>query len=309
MARMLTIFSIPKAFKGHIGTIQRNAITSWTLLRPCPEIILFGDEPGTAEIAAELGVCHVPQIVRNEFDTPLLHDVFGKAEQMAPTGALAYINADIIVLSDFVRAVSIIKRLDHDKPYLISGIRWNLTVEEVLWFGNGWEANVRARVKVSGKPDLPSALDYFIFSRGLCAQMPPLAVGRSAWDNWLLYHARASRGMVVDASPAVLAIHQVHDYSHLPNGEHAAFRGAEAQLNQQMVRDAVRDELWIFSLMDATDVLTEDGLKPARNFKGLIPWLRWEANRFALFNPIVGFPVRLIKKSIRRLRRSPGFQQ
>ena len=298
---MLTIFAIPKAFRGHIGLIQRNAITSWTQLRPRPEIILFGDEPGTAEIAAELGLRRVPQVVCNESGTPLLHDVFSKAEKMASTGAIAYVNADIMILSDFVHAVSIIERLDSDKPYLISGIRWNLRVEEILSFGNGWEADLRARVKVSGKPDAPSALDYFVFSRGLYAQMPPFAVGRSAWDNWLLYRARASRAMVVDASAAVVAIHQLHDYSHLPNGEHAAFRGAEAQLNQQMVRDAVHDDLWIFSLMDATHVLTKNGLKPAWKVQGLIPWLRWETNRFALFNPVVGLPMRLIKKSVRRL--------
>jgi len=70
-----------------------------------------------------------------------------------------------------------------------------------------------------------------------------------------------------------------------------------------MVRDAVRDDLWVFGLMDATHVLTGDGLKSVRKVRGLIPWLRWEANRFALFNPVVGLPVRLIKNIIRRFRR------
>ncbi len=299
---MLTLFALPKAFRGHFGIIQRNAITSWTLLCPRPKIILFGDEPGTAEIAAELGLHHVPEVAHNEFGTPLLHDVFSKAEKMAPTGATAYINADIMLLSDFLHAVSIIEKLDHDRPYLVSGIRWNLRVEEVLSFGSGWEADLRARVKASGQPDLPSALDYFIFSHRLYTQMPPFAVGRPAWDNWLLYHARASQAMVIDASPAVMAIHQLHDYSHLPHGEHTRFKGVEAEVNKQILRDAVRDALWIFSLMDATHVLTEDGLKPARHARGTILWLRWEANRFALFNPVVGLPVRLIKKAIRKLR-------
>ena len=53
---MFTIFTIPKPFQGHIGTIQRNAIQSWTLLHPRPEIILFGSEAGTAQVAAELRV-------------------------------------------------------------------------------------------------------------------------------------------------------------------------------------------------------------------------------------------------------------
>ncbi len=50
----------PKAFQGHIGVIQRNAIASWARLQlprqPRPEIILFGNDTGTAKVACELGV-------------------------------------------------------------------------------------------------------------------------------------------------------------------------------------------------------------------------------------------------------------
>ena len=63
---MLTIFSIPKAFVGHIGVIQRNALKSWSLLEPRCEIIIFGDEEDIAEAAAETGAAHVPEIGRNE---------------------------------------------------------------------------------------------------------------------------------------------------------------------------------------------------------------------------------------------------
>ncbi len=45
----LTILAMPKPFRGHIGIIQRNAITSWTKLQPRPEILLFGTEEGAAE--------------------------------------------------------------------------------------------------------------------------------------------------------------------------------------------------------------------------------------------------------------------
>ena len=53
---LLTIFATPKRFQGHIGVIQRNAIASWTHLKPKPEIILFGTDEGTAEIARGFGV-------------------------------------------------------------------------------------------------------------------------------------------------------------------------------------------------------------------------------------------------------------
>jgi hypothetical protein len=66
---MLTIFSIPKPFRGHIAVIQRNAIRSWKTVNPECQIILFGDEEGVAEIAAELRVQHEPYVQRNEFGT------------------------------------------------------------------------------------------------------------------------------------------------------------------------------------------------------------------------------------------------
>jgi hypothetical protein len=78
---MLSIFAFPKPFRGHIATIQRNAISSWVRLRPQCEIFLFGDEEGTAEVAKEFGACHVSEMARNEYGTPLLSDVFEKGEQ------------------------------------------------------------------------------------------------------------------------------------------------------------------------------------------------------------------------------------
>jgi hypothetical protein len=47
---LLTLLAMPKPFEGHIGIIQRNAITSWTNLNPRPEIFLFGEEKGTARL-------------------------------------------------------------------------------------------------------------------------------------------------------------------------------------------------------------------------------------------------------------------
>jgi len=80
---MLTLFAIPWPFRGHMEVIQRNAIKSWTLLQPRPEIVLFGDDQGTGEIAKELGVRHVPDIGQNEYRTPLLDDLFQKAQNLA----------------------------------------------------------------------------------------------------------------------------------------------------------------------------------------------------------------------------------
>ena len=77
---MLTIFTIPKPFKGHIDIIQTNAIQSWRLLHPICEIILFGDEEGTARTAAAFDAVHVPDIERNKYGTPLLDSIIEKVK-------------------------------------------------------------------------------------------------------------------------------------------------------------------------------------------------------------------------------------
>ena len=51
---MLTLFAIPKPFRGQSDLIQRNAITSWTRIEPRPDVLLFGNEEGTAEFEAHL---------------------------------------------------------------------------------------------------------------------------------------------------------------------------------------------------------------------------------------------------------------
>src|ERR1700745_2531909 len=102
---MLTLFSIPKAFKGHIGIIQWNAITSWTKLKPRPEIILFGRDDGMSETARQLGLRHVADVAVNEKGTPQLNVLFKKADAAATYQHLCYVNADIILLGDFLRAI------------------------------------------------------------------------------------------------------------------------------------------------------------------------------------------------------------
>ena len=74
---MLTLFAIPKAFRGEFNQIQRNAITSWTLLEPKPEIILLGDDEGTAEVAKEFGVRHVSGVDLIENDRAQRHERLG----------------------------------------------------------------------------------------------------------------------------------------------------------------------------------------------------------------------------------------
>jgi len=174
---MLTLFAIPKNFRGHIATIQRNAIASWTRLIPRPEILLFGGEEGTAEIADELGLRHFPEVARNEFGTPLLGDLFRQAEQHASTPLLGYVNADIILTDDIVPALDRIR--PRSEKFMMVGRRWDLDWNEPLDFSQpGWAESIRANALRANVQRPGNYIDYFIFSRGVCDGLLPLAIGR-----------------------------------------------------------------------------------------------------------------------------------
>src|ERR1700676_4512664 len=102
---MLTLFSTPKPFLGHIGTIQRNAIRSWRRVYPEAEIILIGDDRGAAEVCRELGLVHVREVRRNRFGTKYLAGVYDRAQEVASYNLLCHVNCDILLMKDFRAAV------------------------------------------------------------------------------------------------------------------------------------------------------------------------------------------------------------
>jgi hypothetical protein len=174
------------------------------------------------------------------------------------------VNADIILMSDFVRAVTQVARWG--RQALIIGRRWDLDVREPLDFTQpDWEERLRARLADCGTLHHPVGIDYFVFSRNTWGEIPPFAIGRTAWDNWLVYGARSLGGAVVDATQAITAVHQSHDYSHHPMKEEGVWGGTEYRRNHELVGGKYRQ----FTVQHATHLLTPDGLRPARSFAHL----------------------------------------
>lgn len=281
---MLTIFSIPKPFRGHIGVIQRNAIQSWLQVCPACEVILFGDEEGTAEAATRFDIRHMPEIECNEYGTPLLNSLFDKAQQVAKHRLLCYVNGDIILMSDFMQAVGRIRA----RTFLLAGRRWRLDMTDVVNFEDqAWETRLRANVLEGGKLDSLDAIDYFVFTRGLYQEMPPFAVGRPAWDNWMIFRARSLGVPVIDATETVMAIHQNHDYPHHPQGKAGIFEGPEARKNQEIAGGLSH----AFTLQDASWILGPHGLRPALSYTHL----RRRKDTLPILFPQGGFRVIVLK--------------
>jgi len=224
---LLTLLAMPKPFDGHIGIIQRNAIISWTKLNPRPEIFLFGEEKGTAEIAAELQIAHLRDIQRNEFGTPLLNDLIQRAKEATKTAMLGYVNCDIILLQEFQDSIIAIQK--QFANFLAVTHRWEIDLRTQLQFDV--DGPLHLGLLPPGVGGHHTAIDAFVFAREMFADVPPLAIGRAWFDQWLIKDVLLRGIPVVDVTAVARAIHQKHDYAHISGGQRVAYGGEEARRN------------------------------------------------------------------------------
>jgi hypothetical protein len=289
---MLTIFTIPKPFKGHIETIQLNAIRSWTLLQPACEIVLCGNAHGVKETAVEFGVRHLPDIAVNEFGTPLVSSTFEQISKMAKHSILCYVNADIILLKDLLEATQRV----HFHTFLMVGKHLNVDLNEHLDFDRpDWSSRLIEFAKSEGELGPPVGIDYFVFTpNGKLEMLPPFAVGRPAWDNWFIYNARRLAVPIIDATRIVTVIHQNHGYSHISQKSGKKWQGPEAMRNCALSAETIGVSDYLFSILDSTYIMTPTVLLPA-----LSPKYLWRHCRSWL----VLYPtLRPIHHMLRRLR-------
>ncbi|MFQ5922042.1 MAG: hypothetical protein ACE5M4_04295, partial [Anaerolineales bacterium] len=255
----LTFFTAPKPFTDpHITLIQRNAIRSWLSQAEQIEVQLIGDEPGISEAASEFGVKHLATVEKNAQGTPLISSIFEQAQAQASSPIIAYINTDIILLDDFLPAVR--KVTQQFQSFLIVGQRWDLDQESELDLGAGWIAAMKERLHSEGALHPPAGSDYFAFPRGQFTDLPPFALGRAGWDNWMIFKGRSMRIPVIDATAVITVIHQGHDYGHLEGGV-PHYRLPESRENVELGGGPDT----VFTLGDATWRLNGQGLRK-------IPW-------------------------------------
>jgi hypothetical protein len=251
---MLTLFTTPKPFRGVFATLQSNALRSWRRLPEVADILVFGDEPGAAEAAADLGLRHVPHVSRNELGMPLVRDLFKQAEAIATTPYLAYANADIVFMDDLL--ASLRRAIAFTDRFLLIGERYNIEQIPSLHFEDGWDQRLRAEVIRQGFR-LYTGIDYFVYPRSLWMDIPDtLVVGRGRWDNWPLYEARLLRAPVIDATPTIMAVHAIHDYSHHPDGAEGVYGGPEARRNFETLGGRHH----LLTPLDATHLMTDAGV-------------------------------------------------
>ncbi len=203
----LVIFTCPRGFKGRYEIAQNNSIGSWKQLQPCPKIVLLGDDEGVKEAAEKHNCVHIPEVERNKYGTPLIYDLFGKTTEMVKGTHYLYANSDIMLFQSLLDVIPAIPF----GQYLGIGRRQNVKTTRAIEFTEGWDSRIIRRSLVLGRPDNWNAKDYFLFSKDSLPEIPKdFAVGRYAWDSWLVSECLRRKLPVVNLTPVVCAIHQAH---------------------------------------------------------------------------------------------------
>jgi hypothetical protein len=201
----LTMFTTCKGFTAPFDVIQSNAIKSWKAQGA--EVLVIGSAEGAERAAASLEFRYLPDVACAQSGVPLLKNLFEIAELSASHGLICYANSDI-VLANLGSALQ--RVVEHFEQFLVVGQRHNTRVEGRLDFSADWQMRLRDLARNRGELEAPCAVDYFAFRRGLYQEIPPFIIARLAWDNWLVWDALRRQVPVIDATPVVTAVHQMH---------------------------------------------------------------------------------------------------
>lgn len=284
---MLTFFTSCKPFRGEDAIAQRNAILSWKQLRPEPQIIILGNDPGASEFAAEVGVQHVPEINRSEFGNPLVDDLFARAQEHSRFDICCYINADIILFDDFMQGVEIVAARNED--FLLVGKRHDLDVNGIIDFESAWERDLRQKVNAAGQLYHLPGMDYFVFRKNQWKTIPAFVLGNLRWDNWMIFEARRLGLLTVDGTNAITVVHQNHAMKHAEESENGTIDHDPAAVYNLGLYGKGKTA---FFHLDATHVLTSGRIKRAFSF----PYMQRRLVTTPVFHPRTAAVCNFLRK-------------
>ncbi|MEM2057441.1 MAG: hypothetical protein QXO15_03245 [Nitrososphaerota archaeon] len=214
---MLSLVTTFKQFVGDLKTIQVNALESWLTVNKGLEVIVVGHETGVDEVAREYDLILVKDVKRSPYGTPYLDDLLRRAEEIASYDYICLINGDIILLSDFSTAFH--KALKFSNEFLMTSRRFDLPINYRIDFKEkGVDQRLRVMARSSYIRKTPRGTDLFLFRRGTFSNIPPFAIGRLVWSRWFIFEGLSKGIPVIDATPILTAIHQLHGYTHIKDG-------------------------------------------------------------------------------------------
>ncbi len=283
---MITIFSTAKDFIGDDKIRQENALNSWRSISNEIEIIIFDKSQGTEEASKKINAVYVPNIELSSYGTPILSDLFKRANQMAKFSTLCYINADIILPDNFLFSIEIAQQ--SLRKFLMVGYRWDIDNNNAINFFNAEEKKKfwDNAIKYSKKQSC-SFIDYFIFKRNQLGKIPNFIMGFPGYDNWMIWNARRKLMPVLDASKLIQVIHQNHDVPMYEKKGHSELTKRNDNVNKYLHKDNV------LNLLDCTHFIKNGRIERNNEKKARIRyWYKLEK----IF-PELSIPIKLYRRA------------
>jgi len=239
-----TIMTVPLAFEGNDAITQRNAIMSWTLLRPRPDIIVMCNETGVAEFAKEHGLIHIPAVRMTKYGVPSIANILELGQASSPNDVIAYVDTDVILIRDFPVVVQAVAA-EFDN-FMMCGYRKSDYMTHMIPFDDPkWEADLIDHLHKWGQfytKGMGSGSDYFVFRKGLFGNdIPDFSIGKGHWDGWRMKYALDHGAELLDCSDIIFQIHQDHPWRNwFCNATHDNLALADGEANMRWVHDATK---------------------------------------------------------------------
>lgn len=204
-----------------------NAIVSWKKVFPEATLITFDGGTGNPMIGHRR--------VNHYNGLPLVNEMFGQVYEMSIKGPLLFINSDCILTHSMAGAVAYLSQVKI--RWLATGRRSEIEPEDADSVEQAsWEEDILAKY-----PDpemLPSCgADWFLYPRSSFTgcKMPPFAIARTCYDNWIIWDAHKRGVKVIDCTNSVTVYHQIHPE------RPTVRRGPLAQRNYMLAKQSYPD--------------------------------------------------------------------
>lgn len=240
---MITLFTTFRSFNDPIyAKIQSHAVSSWLESRSViTEFLVFGDDPGVSELCEKENFTFIPEIQKDERNTPFLNEMLQIAEQRAKNDIILLVSGDIIISPERLeKCVQVIK--SQFKEYCICSSKAHIPTDQNIDFNQDWEQHLTSK-----ELDYHAG-DFFLFNKGFFGQIPNFLVGRCRADRWLFKYA-ISKEVLIDATYAIKLYHHKHHYNWDYNVEDNSYK-YNAKLYDENEINIVGVEKYV-SILDA----------------------------------------------------------
>lgn len=188
--------------------VNKRTIENWSSLLPYVNLVMFTNDSRISGLCRERGWSVFPVTKTGLGGIPVLKAMFQHVIKTFRTPYFGFANGDIIftdsLLESLLKMKNIFSQADN---IMLTGRRINvpgLRLKELVSY-----KHIEKVARERGTIFVISSEDYFITSNKFRWQdIPEFVIGRPAYDNWIVAHARCNGVKVVDTTNTILAVHQ-----------------------------------------------------------------------------------------------------